>query len=88
MPEHQVRRVPDFGYYALQYNLREGQTLADGSEWQGRLFDIDLRQAVQNCIDKAGTGRAGDEGQGVPIESDIPPASWAYNPDLRASSAT
>lgn len=64
---------PDFGYYALQYNLREGQLFAD----------LGARKAVQYCIDKAATVDQATNGQGIPVEADIPPASWAYNDDLQ-----
>ncbi|MGH2445974.1 MAG: ABC transporter substrate-binding protein, partial [Candidatus Limnocylindria bacterium] len=63
---------PDFGYFGLQYNLREGQLFAD----------LGARKAVQYCIDKVATVDTATNGQGVAIEADIPPASWAYNPDL------
>ncbi len=63
---------PDFGYFNLQFNLREG-----------RLFhDKPVRQALAYCIDKDATVEAATDGQGVPIYADIPPASWAYNPDV------
>jgi ABC-type transport system substrate-binding protein len=64
---------PDFGYFSLQYNLREGQLFAD----------LGARKAVQYCIDKAATVEQATNGQGIPVEADIPPASWAYNPDLK-----
>jgi ABC-type transport system substrate-binding protein len=64
---------PDFGYFSLQYNLREGQLFAD----------LGARKAVQYCIDKAATTEQATNGQGIPVEADIPPASWAYNPDLQ-----
>jgi len=64
---------PDFGYFALMYNLREGQLFSD----------INLRRAVQLCVDKAATVEAATQGQGVPIESETPPASWAFNPDIQ-----
>jgi peptide/nickel transport system substrate-binding protein len=38
---------------------------------------------VQYCIDKVATVEQATNGQGVPVEADIPPASWAYNPDLQ-----
>lgn len=65
---------PDFGYFSLQYNLREGQLFAD----------LGARKAVQFCIDKAATVDQATNGQGIPIEADIPPASWAYNSALEA----
>ena len=72
-PNIKFAEYPDFGYYALQYNLREGQLF----------HDLGARKAVQYCIDKAATVEQATNGQGVPIEADIPPASWAYNPDLQ-----
>lgn len=72
-PNIQFAEYPDFGYYSLMYNLREGQLFAD----------LGARQAVQYCIDKAATVEQATNGQGVPTEADIPPASWAYNPDLQ-----
>ena len=72
-PDVQFAEYPDFGYFALMYNLREGSLFAE----------LEVRQAVQLCIDKAATVEAATSGQGVPIEADIPPASWAYNPDIQ-----
>jgi len=68
----QFAEYPDFGYFSLQYNLREGQLFAD----------LGARQAVQYCIDKAATVDQATNGQGIPVEADIPPASWAFNPNL------
>jgi ABC-type transport system substrate-binding protein len=72
-PNVKFAEYPDFGYYGLQYNLREGQLFAD----------LGARQAVQYCIDKAATVEQATQGQGVPVEADIPPASWAYNSELQ-----
>ena len=63
---------PDFGYFSLQYNLREGQLFAD----------LGARKAVQYCIDKTATVDQATNAQGIPVEADIPPASWAYNSAL------
>ena len=73
-PNVKFAEYPDFGYFSLQYNLREGQLF----------HDLGARKAVQYCIDKAATVDQATNGQGIPIEADIPPASWAYNPDLTA----
>jgi ABC-type transport system substrate-binding protein len=43
---------------------------------------VNLRKAVQYCIDKANLVDVATDGNGVPIEADIPPASWAFNTDL------
>jgi len=72
-PNIKFAEYPDFGYFGLHYNLREGQLFAD----------LGARKAVQYCIDKAATVDQATNGQGVPVEADIPPASWAYNPDLQ-----
>jgi ABC-type transport system substrate-binding protein len=71
-PNVKFAEYPDFGYFALQYNLREGQLFAD----------LGARKAVQFCIDKAATTEQATNGQGIPVEADIPPASWAFNPNL------
>jgi ABC-type transport system substrate-binding protein len=71
-PALKFARYPDFGYFGLQFNLREG-----------RLFsEKPVRQALAYCIDKEATVEAATDGQGVPVWADIPPASWAYNPDI------
>ena len=72
-PNIKFAEYPDFGYFALQYNLRPGKLFAD----------LGARQAVQYCIDKAETVRVATNGIGVAIEGDIPPASWAFNPDIK-----
>jgi len=71
-PNVKFAEYPDFGYFSLQYNLREGQLFAD----------LGARKAVQYCIDKAATVEQATNGQGIPVEADIPPASWAFNPNL------
>jgi ABC-type transport system substrate-binding protein len=73
----------DFGHYEMQYNMHESIPLPDGTDWQGWFYDANLRKAVQYCIDKANLVDIATDGNGVPIEADIPPASWAFNPDLQ-----
>ncbi|MDQ2944296.1 MAG: ABC transporter substrate-binding protein, partial [Candidatus Dormibacteraeota bacterium] len=72
-PNLKFASYPDFGYFALEYNLRPGQLFAD----------LGARKAVQYCIDKAETVRVATNGNGVATEGDIPPASWAFNPDIK-----
>jgi len=56
------------GYLALLYNLRAG-----------RLFEqVELRQALQLCVDKAAIVDAATSGDGIPLDSPVPPVSWAY----------
>jgi ABC-type transport system substrate-binding protein len=80
----QLAEYNDFGHYEMQYNMHEAIPLADGTEFQGWFYDVNLRQAVQHCIDKPGLVEIATAGNGVAVESDIPPASWAFNPDLVA----
>lgn len=71
-PDLKFAEYPDFSYFGLQYNLREGSLF----------HDLGARKAVQYCIDKARSVEVATQGQGIPIEADIPPASWAYNDQL------
>lgn len=80
----QLAEYNDFGNYDLMYNMHEAIPLADGSSWQGWFYDVNLRQAVQYCVDKPTLVDIATDGNGVPIESDIPPASWAFDPSITA----
>jgi ABC-type transport system substrate-binding protein len=71
-PDVKFAEYPEFGYFSLQYNLREGQLFAD----------VGARKAVQYCIDKTRTVEVSTNGQGIPVEGTIPPASWGYNTEL------
>ena len=71
-PSVKIAEYPGFLHLELQFNVREG-----------RLFsDVNLRKAMQLCIDKEGTVAAATNGTALPIESETPPASWAFNPDI------
>ena len=67
-PELKFVEYPDFGFFGLYFNLRDGQLFADKN----------LRQAVSYCFDKEATAKAATDDLGVAIYSEIPPASWAY----------
>ncbi len=71
-PNVKLAQYPDFGYFGLQFNLREGKLFADPN----------LRQALALCIQKPEAVEAATQGQGIAIYADIPPASWAYNEDV------
>ena len=71
-PNVKIAEYADFGYFGLQFNLREGKLFADKA----------LRQAVAYCVQKEQIVEAATEGQGVPIYATIPPASWAYNTEV------
>ena len=66
----QLAEYNDFGHYEMQYNMHEAIPLADGTEWQGWFYDVNLRQAVQYCIDKADLVDVATAGNGVPIEAE------------------
>lgn len=59
---------PNLEFVALYYNLRPGALFADAN----------IREAIELCIDKKRTveGAIGDDG--IAIQSDTPPGSWAY----------
>jgi hypothetical protein len=68
-------KLPEYvnlAYFALQYNVRDGALFADPN----------LRQAMRLCVGKERTVADATLGHGVPIETPIPPASWAHHPDL------
>jgi len=59
-------------YFFLAFNVREG-----------RLFsDVNLRKALQLCIDLPRSVDAVTGGDGTPIYGPVMPDSWAYDPDL------
>jgi ABC-type transport system substrate-binding protein len=64
----QVATYADFGFYAINFNIRTGHIYADHN----------LRQAFSECIDHDATVKQATDDQGVPIAADIPPASWAF----------
>lgn len=71
-PNIKVAEYADFTIFGVQFNLREGAL------WAER----DLRQATAYCIDKEAMVDAATDGQAVTIHADLPPASWAYNPEI------
>jgi ABC-type transport system substrate-binding protein len=71
-PNVQMAEYPDNGYFYIAFNLREGHIYADKA----------LRQAFSMCIDQAKTVEVATGGNGVPVQANTPPFSWAYNPDV------
>jgi len=69
-PNLKFVEYPDFGFFGLYFNMHP--------DAKALFADKNLRQAVAYCFDKVETVKAATEGQGVPVYSDIPPASWAY----------
>jgi ABC-type transport system substrate-binding protein len=65
---------PGFVHLELQFNVREDRVFGD----------LNLRRAMAMCFDKPATVDAATDGLGIPMEGPIPPASWAFNPDIPA----
>ncbi len=67
-----VLHLPGSRFAQLTFNVREG-----------RLFsDVNLRRALQLCIDLPRDVDAATGGAGIPIYSSVMPGSWADDPDL------
>ena len=70
-PNIQMANYADFGYYFIAFNLREGHLYSDAN----------LRQAFSMCIDHDATVQKATDGQGIPVYANVPPASWAFDPN-------
>lgn len=62
----------DFGYYFIAFNMRDGHPYADAN----------LRTAFTMCIDHDATVDKATDGQGIPVYANVPPASWAFDPNV------
>lgn len=69
----QIAEYPDNGYFYIAFNLRAGHLYADKA----------LREAFSMCIDQAKTVEVATGGNGVAVQANIPPFSWAYNKDMK-----
>lgn len=67
-----LSEFPDFGYYFIAFNLKEGKLYADKA----------LREAFSMCIDHDQTISVATEGNGIPVYANVPPASWAFSNDV------
>jgi ABC-type transport system substrate-binding protein len=70
-PNIQMANYADFGYYFIAFNLRPGHIYSD----------FNLRQAFSMCIDHDATVAKATDNQGIPVYANIPPASWAFDPN-------
>jgi ABC-type transport system substrate-binding protein len=70
-PTIQMANYADFGYYFIAFNLRPDHIYSDPN----------LRQAFTMCIDHDATVNKATDGQGVPVYANVPPASWAFDPN-------
>ena len=67
-----VATPPSTGLYALAFNVRPGRVFAD----------VDLRKALQLCIDLPRDVDAATGGTGTPIYGPVMPGTWADDPTL------
>jgi ABC-type transport system substrate-binding protein len=67
-----VAAPPTASYVALHYNLRPGRLFAD----------LNLRRALQLCVDKERDVDAATKGQGDPAYGPYMPGTWAYDATL------
>ena len=70
-PNIQMASYADFGYYFIAFNLRPDHIYSDPN----------LRQAFSMCIDHDATVAKATDSQGVPVYANVPPASWAFDPN-------
>jgi len=70
-PTLQIATHPDFGYYYIAFNLRPDHVYSD----------LNLRQAFSMYIDHDATVQAATDGEGAPVYANVPPASWAFDPN-------
>ncbi len=71
-PNLQLASYADFGYYFIAFNLRPGKLYSDPN----------LRQAFAMCIDHDATVAKATDNQGIPVYANVPPASWAFDPNV------
>jgi ABC-type transport system substrate-binding protein len=71
-PNLQIASFADFGYYFIAFNMRPGKLYSDPN----------LRQAFAMCIDHDATVNKATDGNGVPVYANVPPASWAFDPNV------
>jgi ABC-type transport system substrate-binding protein len=67
----QMANYADFGYYFIAFNMRQGHVYSDQN----------LRTAFTMCIDHDATVDQATDSQGVPVYANVPPASWAFDPN-------
>src|SRR5487761_2298143 len=71
-PNLQIVSFADFGYYFIAFNLRAPHIYSDPN----------LRQAFSMCIDHDATVAKATDGNGIPVYANVPPASWAFDPNV------
>ena len=68
----EANEFSESGFFFVGFNLRKGKLFEDKN----------LRQAWAYGIDKAELVKTATKNRGIPLWSDIPPVSWAYDPTV------
>jgi ABC-type transport system substrate-binding protein len=71
-PKVKLGKYADNGYYYIAFNMREGHVYANDK----------LREAFMMCIKHDEDVAAATDNEGIPVYADVPPFSWAFNPDV------
>ena len=73
-PNVQIAEYPDNGYYYIGFNIRDGHIVRGQGTCAKR----------SRCASTTGkTVEVATGGNGVPVQANTPPFSWAYNPNVK-----
>jgi len=71
-PMVKLSDYPDLSYIYIGFNVRPGHVFSD----------LVARQAFAMCIDHAATVQAATQGSAVPVNGNVPPGSYFYDPSV------
>lgn len=71
-PRIKLSEYADLSYVYMGFNVRPGHVFSD----------VVARQAFAMCIDHAGTVQAATKGSAVPVNGNVPPGSYFYDPSV------
>jgi len=71
-PKIKLSEYADLSYVYIGFNVRPGHVFSD----------VVARQAFAMCIDHAATVQAAADGNAVPVNGNVPPGSYFYDPSV------
>jgi ABC-type transport system substrate-binding protein len=71
-PDIKLSQYPDLSYIYIGFNVRLGHVFSNPV----------ARRAFSMCIDHAATVQAATQGSAVPVNANIPPGSYFYDPSI------
>ena len=71
-PTLRLSEYPELSYLYIGFNVRSGHPFSD----------LVARQAFAMCIDRAATIQAATQGSAIPVNAEIPPGSYFYDPSV------